>query len=215
MDGSKLLRILIDLQSDDATLGVIIVLNEIRTKITQATTQPQSFQNAEEQIKLLISNIQNTSIVYTFSTSEALILKKLNGDQYFGKGLISRMSEISNSRTYQMLAKIDDLANARNAFLQRSANLGGTLEAMGITPYRPDTFEVGLILPDDQNDYDIVLERLKYFDMLLSAFAEVFGAEYEKVKITRLSNGTLEFFSLQPAEVAEHLTTLLLNIAQI
>jgi hypothetical protein len=42
---------------------------------------------------------------------------------------------------------------------------------MGISEYRPDTYEVGITLPDNQQDAKEVLERLKEFNEILDQAA--------------------------------------------
>ncbi len=213
MDSDKLLRILKDAQQDEQSLTVDSKIEGIRSSIAQNTSE--AFKTAEEQLKDLVSQTAEKSIIYNYSPSEELILQNVKGAHFFGKGLIEKLQQIFNERPYEMIGKIDEYRSQRNDFIQKSQKLTSSLTDMGFSDYRPDSYEVGIILPDTQSDFDTLIKRLREFNLLLSAVYEASDGNHRNVKITRLSNGSLEFFSLQNAGTAVLLTTLLLNITTV
>lgn len=213
MDTEKLFRLLTDLQQDEKSLGVDTKIDAIRANIAQNT--PEAFGSAEVQFTELIALIRESSIAYKFSQTESLLLRGIKGESYFGKGFISQFEKIFAARSFELVGKIDEYRNQRNDFIQRSQRLATGFTDMGIEEYRPDSYEVGIILPEEEADLDTLTKRMRDFNLLLSAISETISGNHENIKITRVSNGSLEFFSLQPLDIALLLSTLLLNISAI
>lgn len=86
---------------------------------------------------------------------------------------------------------------------------------MGIQEYRSNSYEIGIVLPTDLDDTTDITKYISQFERLIIAITEVIGEKQKAVKINRLSNGSLEFFSPQSVEVALEITNLLLNIVNI
>jgi hypothetical protein len=142
-------------------------------------------------------------------------LKQLGGYEYFGAGLINRLNAISKSPSYEMLVKVDEYKNQRAEFLRKLDLLSESFTNIGIKDYRPDSYEIGIVLPSEQDSAENVSKKIREFELLIKDVQELVGSEEKTVKITRVSNGSLEFFTSQPVEVVVVLTTILANVSQI
>lgn len=213
MDTEKLLRILKDLQQEEQSLGIDSKVDAMRNSIGQ--NNPEGFEAAQTQLAELIEQVKTTSIIYKFSQTEFLLLSHIKGETYFGRGLITQLNKIFAARSFEIIGKIDEYRSQRNDFIQRAQKLTTSLIEMGFEEYRPDSYEVGFVLPGEQANIGVVLDRVRDLELLLSAISEGVYGKNHNIKITRVSNGSLEFFSLQPFDVALLLSSLLLNITQI
>lgn len=213
MDTEKLLRILKDVQQDEQDLTLASKIDTIKNSVAQ--NNPSSFSAAQEQLTDLLKQVRETAITYGYSHTETLLLKKIGGAQYFGKGLSEELEAIFSGKSFELVAKIDELRTQRNEFIKKAQRLATGLTDIGIQEYRPSEYEVGIVLPMEEADLDKLGRRMRDIKLLLSALSEASGTTQASVKITRLSNGSLEFFSLQPYEVAVLLSTLLLNVSMI
>lgn len=213
MDTEKLLRILTDILSDEESLGVGGKIEEMRTSVAQNNSQ--GFTQAKTQADEFISAFKGQATSYRFSHTEGLLLKKVGGSTFFGKGLVNRLESIFRNSGYEVLAKIDDYRTKRSDFVKKAQRLSAALTEIGVEEYRPDEYEVGIVLPDEEADFDKLTKRVRDLKLLLGALAEATGTSRDHLKVTRLSNGTFELFSLQPAEVAVLLSSLLLNVSAI
>lgn len=213
MDSEKLLRILNDVQLDEKKLVIDQAIDAIRADLSQNT--PESYQTADIKLKEIIEEITEISISFRFSPSEQLLLEHIKGDAYFGKGLITHLKLIFDGKSFEFLSKIDAYRTRRTDFIQKTQRFITSASDLNIQEYRPNEYEVGLILPEEENDSKVITKQIRDLEILLSAIYEGVFGENKNIKITRVSNGSLEFFSLQPLQVAELLSTLLLNITLI
>lgn len=213
MDSEKLLRILKDLEQDEKSLGIDGKIEAIRTDLAQNT--PEAFAAAESKLSELLTEIRESSITYKYSQSEQLLLQHIKGSRFFGRGLVLHLEKIFNSRSFELIGKVDELRSQRSDFIQKAQRLAAGFTEIGIEEYRPNSYEVGLILPEDQSDVESMLKRVRDLNLLLSALAEAVSDKHQPIKISRVSNGTIELFSLQPVEIAVLLSTLLVNVILI
>lgn len=213
MDSEKLLRILKDLEQDEKSLAIDGKIEAIRTDLAQNT--PEAFAAAESKLSELLTEIRESSITYKYSQSEQLLLQHIKGSRFFGRGLVLHLEKIFNSRSFELVGKVDELRSQRSEFIQKAQRLAAGFTDIGIEEYRPNSYEVGLILPEDQSDVESMLKRVRDLNLLLSALAEAVSGKHQPIKISRVSNGTIELFSLQPVEVAVLLSTLLVNVILI
>ena len=213
MDAEKLLRILNDLQEDEERLNIKGKIDEIRNDLAQ--NNQAGFDSAKTKFADFINEIQENSISQTFSRTESLALKQISGEEYFGNGLIAQLEKIFSTPGFELPSKINEYRSGRNSFLEKVQGLRASLEKIGIEEYRPESYEIGIVIPEEEADFDKIIRRIKDFKLLIAGLIEAADFDLKGVKITRLNNGSLEFFSLQPAEVAVLLTTLLLNVSTI
>lgn len=213
MDTEKLLRILIDLQSDEDSLSIEAQLSGI--KQTLASNTSDGYNAARTQLRELTDRIQESSISYNFSRTENHILEHLNGEKYFGLGLVTSLRQIFATGGFDTQARFDKFISSRADFLRAVQRLSTAFGDMGIDDYRPEQGEIGVVLPHEEGDLETFTKRIKELKLLLSGLAQAAGQPPTEVKITRMSNGTLEIFSLQTAEVICLFSTLLVNVSLI
>lgn len=213
MDAQKLFRILKDLETDESDLGITTKLDAIRTSVGQ--NNPDGFAAAQTQLTELLTQLRETSITYGYSHTENLLLKKVGGGAYFGKGLVAQLETMFSGRSFELTTKLDQFKSQRADYIKKAQRLATGFGDMGIEEYRPNAYEVGVVLPEEEADLDKFARRIRDLKLLLSALGEAAGVEEKTIKITRLSNGSLELFSLQPYEIATLLSTLLLNVSMI
>lgn len=213
MDAQKLLRILRDAQKDEETIGLNSKLDEIRSHVAQ--NNQDGFTAADKTLTELLAQIKEKSITGSFSRTETLLLAQIGGEQFFGVGLIAQLNGLLTSRSFELVAKIDQFRKERKEFLRKLQGLSASLTDIGLVEYRPTEYEIGVVLPEEEAGLENLRKRLRDLEILLSALIEIVGGDQQKVRVSRLSNGSLEFFSLQGAEVALLFTSLLLNISGI
>lgn len=213
MDTEKLLRVLTDTQTDEADLTITAKIEAIRAFLAQ--NSPEGFNSANSALSELITAVRDTAISYAFSRTENIILEKAGGKTFFGQGLIDQLENIFNHRSFELVTRLDEYRSQRDSFIKRNNKLTAALLEIGVESYRPNEYEVGLVLPEEEGGIDNFGKRISQLKNLLSALAEACGKDSKGIKINRLSNGSLELFSLQPAEVALLLSSLLLNVSDI
>lgn len=213
MDTEKLFRIIRNILDDESRLSIQTTIDQIRASIAQNNSD--GFSTSQATVKTLVDNLRDKSISYSFSGTEWAILNNLGGNDYFGKGFIIKINNIIKSPSYEMLAKIDEFINKRNEFIAKVNRLNSSLDEMGIKEYKADAYEVGIILPAEQGDASLVSKKIREFELLIKDIQELVGSEKKEVKITRVSNGSLEFFTSQPVEVVLIITSILGNISTI
>jgi hypothetical protein len=143
------------------------------------------------------------------------MLNTLGGSQYFGQGLIEALEKISGSRGFEVVQKIDEYINNRNQFIAKIKKLKSDLTELEIKEYKPDEYEIGIVLPSVIGTADNVYKSIKDFELLIAAVQELVLGKKEEIRITRLNNGSLDFFVSQPFTVAIAITTLLSNLIVI
>lgn len=213
MDSEKLLRILKDLQHEETVLGINGKIEAIKNSLAQ--NNPEGFENAKKQTSELLDEVKGKALSYKYSRTENLLLDRLGGTRYFGAGLVGHLGAVFAAPNFEVISNLDTYRTQRNEFIKKIKQLGASLVELGFEEYRPDTYEVGVVLPDEEGDLNRLLKRMRELKLLLEALAEATGNNRDSVKITRASNGSLELFSLQPAEIALLLTSLLLNVSTI
>jgi hypothetical protein len=213
MDTEKLFRIIKDVLQDEKSINVISYINQIRAGIAQ--NNPDGFTTARTQLNKLDETIKETSTSYSFSKTEQEILENLGDTGFFGSNLILNLNSYLELQGYETVAKIDQYKNERTIFIQKIERLVNSFTELGVEEYRPEDPEIGIILPITQGDAETVYRKIHEFNLLIKTVQELVGSEERKVKIDRVSNGTLEFFTSQPVAVVVVVTTILANISQI
>jgi len=210
MDTERLLRILTDLETDDNSLTISDKLAKIKADFAQ--NNQEGYQLAGEDLNTFKKEAEEKSIVYNFSRTENLMLETIGGGQYFGQGLIEALEKINLSRGFEVLKKIDEFIAGRSQFVAKFKKSKTDLLELGIKEYKPDQYEIGIVLPSEVGTANNVHKSIKDFELLIVAIQELVLEKREEVKITRLNNNSLDFFISQPFEVAIALTTLLANL---
>ncbi len=213
MDTQKLFRILKNLQKDEQAFAIKSKIDDIRNKLAENTQA--SFDSVQTTLDTLIKSFEETSVPYSFSNTENIILHNIKGETFYGRGLINTLKSIASLKSFDSIVQLDQYRQKRNEFITKIDKIASGFSEIGIELYEPEMCEIGIVLPDNQNIVDDFEKRIKEFRIFLRAITEASGETTEELKITRISNGTFEIFSLQNIMVVEVFTTLLLNISEI
>lgn len=212
MDTEKLLRVLNDARNDEKGLGISAKIDEVRNLLAQ--NNPTGFGSAHEKLTALIL-LAEGSAVFDFRPTESSLLETVGGAAYFGQGLVGKLREVAETRSFEQMGKLDEYRAARTAFVSKMDKLVTSLNELGVKEYRPEEWEVGITLPDEAADADKLVSVLTDLRKLFVVLAEASGETTAPIKITRAGNGTIELFSLQSVGVAVLFTTLLNNVGDI
>ncbi len=213
MDVEKLLRIIIDLLAEEQKFSTVSYLDQIRNNIAQ--NNAGGHQEARSQFEKLKEEMEEKSVTMSFSGTENKILDAIKATNFFGKGLLVKVDSIINGSTFDALQQIDQFKQERLEFINKLERSRNSLIEINVSDYRPDQYEVGIIIPKDLDTTTLISKNLKDFTQLVNAIQELAGVTSREVHITRISNGSLEFFTSQPVEVVLVITTILANVSQI
>lgn len=212
MDLQKTLRVINDILADEKDFKIAETLKNIQQYINQNTSD--AFSNANEAFNNFLEINKNTR-VHIHSRSQELILISFNAQIFFGKGLSQKLMSIFSKKSFEVAPEIQDLIQKRNTFIQHITQLKNQLDILEIEEYRPDKYEVGIILPSAISTTENLQKYLKDFETFMKTAQEIALGKVEDVSITRTSTGCIELFSLQSLEVANIVFTTLLAVDSI
>lgn len=213
MDTQKLVRIIEDILEDEKKLNITQLIAGIIS--SGSSNNSAGFTTAKSNFDKLVSLLQSESNSYTFSRTELDILEKINGTSYYGVQLINTINEALHLPSYDIVPQLTTFNSERNAFMVKIEKIILDFNALGIEAWRPDMYEIGIVLPVTQDEAGVVSKKMREFELFIKTIQELTGSSNHDVKITRLSNGSLEFFTSQPVEVVMVVTTILSNISTI
>ena len=214
MDTEKLLQILKEIGLDEQELNLSNQIESIRNAYAQ--NNDDGYRTAEEQLSNLVTQVKDKSRAYSFSRTEVLILEHLNGSKYWGAGLIDSLQNMTSGKNFEVVSKMDDYRKLRTDFIQKAKNIELSLVEIGLSGYKTNLYEVALILPESEGSTKSISKKIRDFEIIISSIQELTSNERREVIINRVSSGSpLEFFTLQPFDVAMAITGLLSNIVVV
>lgn len=222
MEATKLHNVIYDGIEEETALKLTAKINLLITQIQQ-NQAPQIDKTFKELEKLLIESVFNS-----YSPSNFKILEEIKGSIFFGEKALNRIKEILESNAYNTSKIIADLqlyVKERNEFMTTIIQLKANFDKLEILPhFSTDEYELGLLLPSNDN-YDnvkVLTKELNKWDKTIKAYRELVGEGVEDTKVTLVNNGSLEFFTENPEQVAlcisftlERLFKLYKNILEI
>ncbi|MEN9920814.1 MAG: hypothetical protein RL538_707 [Candidatus Parcubacteria bacterium] len=215
MDTNKLLQILTLLQADENEFSIQNRIEEIRNLVAQNSSDAGA--QASDKTDELIKNIKDTRAA-EFTLTETEILQKLGAEFYFGEGLITNLTDILMTRSFEVVGRLKSFHSERQSKYSHLTQLKNTLNELGVEPYIQTSPEVALKLPSDLLAIDEVSNRLKAFSHLLKAIQEPLratGGEVVDIKITRMNRGSGEFFFGVPPDMALVILGILSDLATV
>ena len=212
MDANKLLEILLLLEADEGDFKFETRIGEILNFLGQ--NNEEGNRKVEEHLREIEKDIA-LSRAAQFAGTEIELLKNLRGDSFFGVALIGQLQKILNeSRGYEISSELNKFKGARTEKMNGLMRLKGAMSEAGIIPYKQTRKEIALTLPEGQADIASVSKRLSEFGRFVSAIqACQGGGEIEQPNISRLSKGTLEFFTAVDVNTAEAILHCLSDLA--
>lgn len=222
MESSKLHNLIYDIIKEETE----IKLNE---KINDLIVQIQ--QNQAQQLELTIREIKESllfSFFNSYSVSNLKVLQEINGTDFIGENALRRIKtilELNSYNTSKIISELQEYVKSRSEFIETLTQIKVGFEKLEIPLHFTDEdYELGLLLPSNTefNSIKGLNKELAKWDKSIKAYRELVGLGAEDTKITLVNNGSLEFFTENPEQVAlcisftlERLFILYKNILEI
>lgn len=214
MDTQKLLAIVNDVLKEHVTNSTPTLMSEMRARVAQNT--PQGFQLALEE-KTKLTTAFNSSRTNDYPPSDARLLVEIGGDGFVGTSASARIDRVFSGNSFELVETLDQYVSDYNTFVSKLTQLKSSLEALGMTAYERENFEIGLTVPTELDDLQVVVSKLNIWDRFLVACSEIAGYEGED-KVTRLArvdNGSFIFFVPKDPSVAQIVDLVLAHAAAL
>ncbi|MHB8913826.1 MAG: hypothetical protein ACYC4I_02340 [Minisyncoccota bacterium] len=204
MDTGKLLKIIQDIQSDEQTLKLQAIFQNIFNFYVQ--NNPDGLNNEESTLLERISQAKVTGYVLTDFSA----LQKLNVAQFFGDGARDSLRDILSKQAHEVKPILEKFIQERQDTLNNLNKLGDSLKAFRLEAriLSGQQYEIGFALPANYQDIANLERLLGDVKNFLNHLAEV-GGEKTQLKITSVSNGSIQFFIEVGIKVAEHFDLIL------
>lgn len=222
MESSKLHKLIYDIIKEETE----IKLNE---KINDLIVQIQ--QNQAQQIELTIREIKESllfSFINSYSVSNLKVLQEINGTDFIGENAFHRIKtilELNSYNTSKIISELHEYVKSRSEFIETLTQIKVGFEKLEIPlHFTYEDYELGLLLPSNTefNSIKGLNKELAKWDKSIKAYRELVGLGAEDTKITLVNNGSLEFYTENPEQVAlcisftlERLFKLYKNILEI
>lgn len=198
MDTERLLKVIRTIVEDEAA-EVDPLLADLVTYTSAAT--PESQDQAEEARQRLFAFLA-TSPVNDLAPSYDKLIHQTGGQQYTGTGIRTAVVAILDDGSLNSSTKLEAYVAAYRAFISRITTVLSTFAEMNITPYSSDDYEIGFIVPVELSEMIVLGERMKKWDRFVVICGQITGASSPSVRVSRVSNGSVELFLAQSMSVA-------------
>ena len=201
MDASKLKNVLADL-TGDSDKTITDTLNTLTNNISanQTTEISANF----EKLKSYFTE----SVVNEYSPSNFEIFKSIDAVDYFGNTGLNKIESILNENSFNVQKTVTDLqayAKKRTDFLALVKNTNSNLEKLNIDNHfhNDDVFEIGLLIPSELTKKKIknLTKELNHWDKVFKTLKELTGESPDDTEINFVSNGSLQFFIENSAQI--------------
>jgi hypothetical protein len=222
MESTKLHNVIFDAVQEETEIKLTEKINALITQIQQ---------NQAPQIELTISEIKESlsfSIFNSYSVSNLKVLQEIRGVDFFGETAFHRIKtilELNSYNTAKIISELQEYVKSRNEFIATLTQIKVGFEKLEIPlHFTNEDYELGLLLPSktEFNSIKGLNKELAKWDKSIKAYRELVGLGPEDTKITLVNNGSLEFFTENPEQVAlcisftlERLFKLYKNILEI
>lgn len=222
MESSKLHNVIYDAVQEETE-------SKLTNKINTLVTQIQ--QNQAPQIEKTVSEIEESlsnSVFNSYSVSNYKVLQEIKGEDFFGESAflkVKTMLEVNSYNTAKIVQELQAYVKSRNEFIATLTQIKTGFEKLDIPLHFTDEdYELGLLLPSNTEFESIkgLNKELAKWDKAIKSYRELVGLGAEDTKITLVNNGSLEFFTENPEQVAlcisftlERLFKLYKNILEI
>jgi hypothetical protein len=222
MESSKLHNVIYDAVQEETEIKLTEKINALVAQIQQ---------NQAPQIELTIGEIMESlsiSVFNSYSVSNFKVLQEIKGEDFFGDYAFQRVKailELNSYNTAKIISELQDYVKSRNEFIATVTQVKAGFEKLEIPLHFSDEdYELGLLLPSktEFNSIKGLNKELAKWDKSIKSYRELVGLGPEDTKITLVNNGSLEFFTENPEQVAlcisftlERLFKLYKNILEI
>ena len=222
MESSKLHNVIYDSVQEETAIKLTDKINALVAQIQQ---------NQAPQIESTIEDIKESlsfSVFNSYSVSNLKVLNEIKGEDFFGDNAFHKVKtilELNSYNTAKIVSELQDYVKSRNEFIATLTQIKSGFEKLEIPLHFTDEdYELGLLLPS-KNEFNSIKglsKELSKWDKSIKTYRELVGLGPEDTKITLVNNGSLEFFTENPEQVAlcisftlERLFKLYKNILEI
>ncbi|MDA3855039.1 MAG: hypothetical protein PF569_02180 [Candidatus Woesearchaeota archaeon] len=187
MEITKMYGIIEELINEEKESNIQTILNNILGVINSGDgTQVDEFLNK------LFSWCQG-SIVNEYPFSKQKILKKLNSENLFGNALYDNVKNMLETESYKLKENLSKLISNRNSQITILKQNFEQLQKLDIESYYEnlEEFEIGLIIPNSENELEKVNFYLKDWDFILKHITELLGEENIKPRVSSVDTGSI------------------------
>jgi hypothetical protein len=110
------------------------------------------------------------------------------------------------------VANLQEYVTTFSQLVPKLKKLIESLDEIGVEPYEFELYEIGYVIPADLNDLGDITKRLTHYNKFIALSSAVAGEKDNTVHLSRVSNGTLEFFVLGSVGVAKVVDTVLKRV---
>jgi hypothetical protein len=222
MDVEKLLNVLYDIRHDEEELTFQKKFDQLLPVFS--SNRPQN-KSEGEFIKQIFTEIENAfleSIVNNYSPSNYNIVKEIGGEIFLGETGWKYFKTLSENENYNYPILIQNLKKyikERSVFIAKVNETCLGLKEMGFEPhfYNSEIYEVGIIIPSEDKFMELphVEKQLHQWNQIFKTLDEITGDEVSDAKLSKVSNGSLEFFFENSFATAACLTLAIERILEI
>lgn len=220
MDSHKLIYLGQQILAEENDFAFQQKITDLRDLYSQSKGDPNVGPNIEGQLRHLTDTV-NASPVNDLQISYAKIQAQTNGDKYTGNGIIASIEEIIRSNQFNIdniVNQLNTYINQRQEYITRISTLVSTLSQLNIT-YTPNTelYDLGILIPDKNELTTIpkIEKQLHNWNILLKQLSELTGQGAADLKISKVSNGSIELYVQHGVEVIECIGTMIAKIGVI
>lgn len=209
MDTQKLYRVAKDILGEFTDNDVSGHLSNLSTYVAQNTTA--GFDSAKETTETL-EGVFEESVTNQYAPTYLEIVEQLGATDYVGNSGKIALDRILNSSPLSLVSSIQEYVAAFSELVPKLKKLIESLDEIGVEPYDFDLYEIGYVIPADLNDLGDITKRLTHYNKFIALSSAVAGEKDNTVHLSRVSNGTLEFFVLGSVGVAKVVDTVLKRV---
>lgn len=209
MDTQKLYRVANDILTEVTEGDVSVHLANLSSYISQNTAA--GYESATE-TRAVLNGVYDSSVTNQYAPTYLEIVNLLGATDYVGAGGKAALTRILDGSPLELTTKLQEYVAAFNELVPKLKKLIDSLDEVGITPYESDKYEIGYVIPADLDNLGGVAKRLIHYNKFIELSSAIVGEEDNTVHLSRVSNGTLEFFVVGSVYVAKVVDTVLKRV---
>ncbi len=209
MDIQKLYKVAKDIIGEFTANDVSGNLTNLSTYIAQNTTA--GFDSAKE-ITDKLDTVFEESVTNHYAPTYLEMVEQLGATDYVGSGGKVALNRVLNSSPLNLVSSLEAYVTAFSQLVPRLNKLIESLNEIGVKPYEFDLYEIGYVIPVELNDLGDISKRLTHYNKFISLSSAIAGEKDNTVHLSRVGNGTLEFFVLSGIGIAKVVDTVLKEV---
>jgi hypothetical protein len=212
MDAQKLSRVANDILTELIGNDVAGQLANLTSHISLNTTV--GYDSATE-VQSALNVVFDTSVTNQYAPTYREIIQQLGATRYIGEGGKAALSQVLGGSPLTLVSNLQEYVTTFNELVPRLRKLTESLSEINIKPYESKLYEIGYVVPADLNDLSYISKRLTYYSKFISLASDIAGEEDSSVHLSRVSNGSLEFFVLGTIGVAKVVDKVLGRVVEL